>query len=44
MAQIAVAIGVSRATLYRHVRSREELLGALRTQALSIDGARARPG
>jgi AcrR family transcriptional regulator len=34
MAQLAVAIGVSRATLYRHVRSREELLSALRTQAV----------
>jgi AcrR family transcriptional regulator len=35
MAQIAVAIGVSRATLYRHVRNREELLGALRRQAVA---------
>jgi TetR/AcrR family transcriptional regulator, mexCD-oprJ operon repressor len=34
MAQLAVAIGVSRATLYRHVRSREALFSALRAQAV----------
>jgi TetR/AcrR family transcriptional regulator, mexCD-oprJ operon repressor len=34
MCDVAVACGVGRATLYRHFASREELIGAIRLQAL----------
>ena len=34
MSDVAVASGVGRATLYRHFASRDELLGAIRLQAL----------
>jgi TetR/AcrR family transcriptional regulator, mexCD-oprJ operon repressor len=34
MSDVAIASGVGRATLYRHFASRDELLGAIRLQAL----------
>jgi AcrR family transcriptional regulator len=40
MAEVAAVAGVSRATLYRYYRSREELLQALAAQALAEAGSR----
>ena len=39
MSDVAVASGVGRATLYRHFASRDELLGAIRLQALGELGS-----
>jgi AcrR family transcriptional regulator len=40
MVQLAAAAGISRATLYRHVRNRDELLRALSAQAVDDAGRR----